>query len=583
MTIPDLSRRGRLLDLLDQAEDDGSGPADIYICPPDVREASDDDSGDDDGSGLVDNLNSNLLQVEAEIVQYGDDSDEEEATPAAAREGKWGKREVVSCLKPRAGRCPYAQKDFSAMTAVQIFEFFFDEEFFGHLMTEVRRYAQWSGKNILPFPTVEELKAVIAILFFSGYHPVPARRHYWASDPDLHVEFVSRVMSRNRFEAILSVLHFADNQRLDPGDKMAKLRPLIDIMKRKFVAAFQRPEPETQLDVDESMIPYYGRHGCKQFLRGKPIRFGFKAWCLNSPDGYLLAFDIYQGAGGIVTRPEYVAAFGKCGAVVKSLVDELPKEIRQDSLHVFTDNLFTSLPLAGALKDEGIGLTGTIRQNRLKGCPLRSVNAMKKAERGEMSIAVETTIGVNLARWKDNSVVTGASTVHGSKPTSDVQRWSQKDKKRVLVRQPSLIKEYNQGMGGTDRMDENIGCYRIAIRQRKFWWSIFIWIIGAAMQNAWLLHRRHHPGESQLDFIRTVVRYYLADSVKPPSGRPSSASAPIRVPIEIRFDRVNHLIVPLAKQGLCANKPGCKSHPKTGCNKCQVHLCVACFLAFHSA
>ena len=132
MTIPDLSRRGRLLDLLDQAEDDGIGPSDIYICPPDVREASDDDSGDDDGSGLVDNLNSNLLQVEAEIVQYGDDSDEEEATPAAAREGKWGKREVVSCLKPRVGRCPYAQKDFSAMTAVQIFEFFFDEEFFGH-------------------------------------------------------------------------------------------------------------------------------------------------------------------------------------------------------------------------------------------------------------------------------------------------------------------------------------------------------------------------------------------------------------------------------------------------------------------
>ena len=144
------------------------------------------------------------------------------------------------------------------MTAVQIFEFFFDEEFFGHLMTEVRRYAQWSGKNILSPPTVAERKAVIAILF-SGYHSLPARRHYWSSDPDLHVEFIARVMSRNRFEAILSVLHFTDNQRLDPGDKMAKVRPLIDAMKKKFIAAFQRPQPETRLDVDESMIPYYGR------------------------------------------------------------------------------------------------------------------------------------------------------------------------------------------------------------------------------------------------------------------------------------------------------------------------------------
>lgn len=29
---------------------------------------------------------------------------------------------------------------------------------------------------------------------------------------------------------------------------------------------------------DESMIKYYGRHGCKHFIRGKSIRFGYKVW-----------------------------------------------------------------------------------------------------------------------------------------------------------------------------------------------------------------------------------------------------------------------------------------------------------------
>lgn len=28
--------------------------------------------------------------------------------------------------------------------------------------------------------------------------------------------------------------------------------------------------------VDESMISYYGRHSSKQYIRGKPIRYGFK-------------------------------------------------------------------------------------------------------------------------------------------------------------------------------------------------------------------------------------------------------------------------------------------------------------------
>lgn len=28
--------------------------------------------------------------------------------------------------------------------------------------------------------------------------------------------------------------------------------------------------------VDETMIAYYGRHSSKQYIRGKPIRYGFK-------------------------------------------------------------------------------------------------------------------------------------------------------------------------------------------------------------------------------------------------------------------------------------------------------------------
>ncbi|KAM8702083.1 hypothetical protein ACLKA7_004944 [Drosophila subpalustris] len=48
--------------------------------------------------------------------------------------------------------------------------------------------------------------------------------------------------------------------------------------------------------LDEQMIAYYGRHSCKMFIKGKPIRFGYKYWCLTSTEGYLYQFIPYAGA-----------------------------------------------------------------------------------------------------------------------------------------------------------------------------------------------------------------------------------------------------------------------------------------------
>ena len=43
------------------------------------------------------------------------------------------------------------------------------------------------------------------------------------------------------------------------------------------------------------MVPYYGRHSCKQFSRGKPIRFGYKLWVLASSIGLPYHVEIYKG------------------------------------------------------------------------------------------------------------------------------------------------------------------------------------------------------------------------------------------------------------------------------------------------
>ena len=118
------------------------------------------------------------------------------------------------------------------------------------------------------------------------------------------------------------MLHIADNSALDQNDKYTKIRPLIRIISGRFERHFQ---PERSFSHDEAMIEYFGRHGCKQCIRGKPIRFDYKVWCLNTSDGYLATFDIYQGRS-CEGNDENEKLFEKCEATILKNIESLPAE-----------------------------------------------------------------------------------------------------------------------------------------------------------------------------------------------------------------------------------------------------------------
>jgi len=69
------------------------------------------------------------------------------------------------------------------------------------------------------------------------------------------------------------------------------------------------------------MVPDYGRNGMKQFIRGKPIRFGYKVWSINNPLGYCMQFESYQGTE--VTD----LSLGLGGSVIVDLMARLPEAV----------------------------------------------------------------------------------------------------------------------------------------------------------------------------------------------------------------------------------------------------------------
>ncbi|CAG4958731.1 unnamed protein product [Colias eurytheme] len=136
---------------------------------------------------------------------------------------------------------------------------------------------------------------------------------------------------------------------------------------------------------------------------------------------------------------------GVVGQTVLNLLRIVP---RQQNHIVYFDNFYTSLPLMCVLAKEGIHSLGTIQRNRLgKSCKLPSKqDVMKKTvARGSYDEYVTNFEGVDITTvsWKDNKQVILASTYVGAEPVENIDRFDKKEKRRISIPCPKLIKEYN--------------------------------------------------------------------------------------------------------------------------------------------
>ena len=102
----------------------------------------------------------------------------------------------------------------------------------------------------------------LGVLIVSSYSKVSRKRMYWELNDDSRNSAISNAISRNQFDEILKYLHFCNNDKLNPDDKFCKIRPLLDLVNERFLK--NTVCNELRFDVDESMIPYFGRHPTKQ-------------------------------------------------------------------------------------------------------------------------------------------------------------------------------------------------------------------------------------------------------------------------------------------------------------------------------
>ncbi|XP_013193343.1 piggyBac transposable element-derived protein 3 isoform X2 [Amyelois transitella] len=460
----------------------------------------------------------------------------------------------------------HVKEQLKDLTPVQIFEKLFDDEVFEMIVHFSNLYASQNNRHNFCV-TTEELRIFFGILILSGYHKLPREHMYWSLDEDVGVEVVSKAMSRNRFREIKRNLHLVDNNDASTtSDKMFKVRKLSEVLMKKYN---QWGIFHEFISIDESMIRYYGHHPAKQFIRGKPVRFGYKNWVAASSSGYCYSFDIYCGKSTTPTTEPLGTR------VVKLLLNKLTTNAANHK--VFFDNFFTSCDLLYDLRQSGFRATGTVRENRTKKCPLSSVKEMMKKSRAVYDYRFDKNNEILLVRWKDNSICTMATNYDSYEPLGLVKRWCPEKKEKAEVTIPHLFQNYNKGMGGVDELDQSISLYRIGIHGKKWWWVLFTYMIDMTIANAWRLHvlAKEDPMD-QLLFRRNIARYYLRHSIQKQNTRPSSSNID-----GLQLDGKNHVPEKLVKRVRCVV---CHNRSRWGCKKCKKTLCIekSCFADFHS-
>ncbi|XP_049861702.1 piggyBac transposable element-derived protein 4-like [Schistocerca gregaria] len=178
------------------------------------------------------------------------------------------------------------------------------------------------------------------------------------------------------------------------------------------------------------MIPFKGQSSLKQYMLLKPVKRGYKVWCLaDSETGYVIKFDIYTGKSNDRCTEN---SLGEC------VVISLTQDLKHSNSIVAFGNFFTTVNLMQMLLNNGIYSTGTVRANR-KGLPsmMKDKCTLKRRE-----FQFQCNCGIEAIKWMDNKPVTTLTT---SDNPSDITLVSRKNKDGTIsmVTCPTAVATYN--------------------------------------------------------------------------------------------------------------------------------------------
>ncbi|KAL2717491.1 hypothetical protein V1478_013191 [Vespula squamosa] len=345
---------------------------------------------------------------------------------------------------------------------IDFYSLFLNEELIQMIVNQTNLYAnQMIEKNQseqlskwIPTNTYE-IKKFFGLNIWMGLVNFPSIKLYWTKNVLFAQSFSSTVMSRDRFEILLRMLHFADNEQIsDPNDLLYKLQTLIDMLNKNFKEYYN---PSETLCIDETIIPFRGRVVHNQYI---------KLLKLCSTSGYTNSLQVY--AGKSINTEE---------TTTTNVVMSLCQNITNLGHTLRTNKKYTSITLAEKLLSVDTHLIGTLRVNR-RGIPKEIL--LKKLQQGEI-IAKENKNGITILKWKNKRNILVLSTKHSVEMVTVTGRRPIK---------PKIIADYNTSKKSYIDLSDHLTSSFRPLRDGQKWYKklAFELLFNTSVINAWIIH-----------------------------------------------------------------------------------------------
>ena len=389
-------------------------------------------------------------------------------------------------------------------TAKDYFSLFIDDEFIDVVVENTIAYAR--KLNDETFTTNRrEISAFFGLNIFMGVNKLPSVSRYWHTDPFIGSEGFKRTIPYKRFYQLSKYIHLSNPEEENANDKLAKLRPLITLLERKFCEIYI---PGKNLSVDEALVKYNGRLSFKQYMPAKPSKFGIKVWLLADADTYFVPrFQVYLGKGR--EESQLFREKGLGHYVVWTLSEPYLNRHR----HIFVDNFFSSADLMKSLLAKNTYACATTRKNR-KGFPADLKNL--KLTQGEIRTRQDGNLVATV--WRDKRDVYFLST--NSNPNKEIHAQMQ-GRRRVPVPheqrvKPEVVSIYNASMNGVDVSDQYRNYYQSGTVSIK-WWKYLMWFFfDLSIVNGYILEKiarksKEVSARRHLDFRIALANEMIAN------------------------------------------------------------------------
>lgn len=188
------------------------------------------------------------------VIESGDENENPEQQVSTRLETDlWcepaGKQRRIIPFTECPGLKPYSLRNTMAKSKPEDFySLLVPDSVFHNIVMEINRFAAQTitklsskklikrGSRLLSWSDTnqDEIKRFFGLILFMGIVRLPKIADYWSTDPLICQSFPRTVMSRNRFEILLRMVHFSNNENQRYGDRLFKRRELVDTLNLNF-------------------------------------------------------------------------------------------------------------------------------------------------------------------------------------------------------------------------------------------------------------------------------------------------------------------------------------------------------------